>query len=186
MRQRCVPQRDTLAHKQLTFRPPDPPWAPTAAVARARKALNDYDPFLALWWSPVVRMFDSTHPGRWTVKSWMPHSGSWETVFIWEGPNKEYRDEFPIDQLLQEVAKRDLNQMGKTLQEWSDDLDKQNEGMEYRRDRGVYHEAMKHAVDKALYDSDIKKGVTVTDHRSARTRHSARKVIARERHSLPR
>lgn len=108
MRQRCLPSSDTLQSKSLSFQPPDPAWAPVAAVQRARAVLKAYDPYLNLWWSPAVRLGDPVRPGRWTVKEWMPSVCNWDTVLVWEGPNGEYRDEFPTDRLVAAVAARSL------------------------------------------------------------------------------
>lgn len=113
MRQRCLPTRDSDRAHQLDFQPPDPVGAPTLAVARARKALRAFDRYLVLHWSPVIRVMDE-RPGRWTIKEWGPQTGTFSTVVIWEGPNGEYRGEFPVDAMLAAVASKSTGGMSAT------------------------------------------------------------------------
>lgn len=189
MRERCVPQPDTLAHKQFVFQPPDPEWAPVEAVRRAREVLREYDPFLNLWWSPAVRLFDPVKPGRWTVKVWMPTAGNWDTVLIWESPSGEYRGEFPEDALRAELGKRDLDKMNLTLAQFVGNMDEANAQMEFLRDKDIYHRSLRHAADKALYDRDpfaahrsakfnrAKFGVAMPGHRNPKLRRGPRERL---------
>jgi hypothetical protein len=155
MRQRCLPSSGTLQEKSLSFRPPDPAWAPTAAVQRARAALKAYDPYLGLWWSPAARLNDPVRPGRWTVKEWMPSVCNWDTVLVWESPSGEYRDEFPVDQLVAAVAARSLQgqSFGKRLAAH----DAANKARDSRAAAKEHDDGWREANSKARYDVNATK-----------------------------
>jgi len=158
MRQRCIPSKDTTKAKQFEFRPPDPAWAPTAAVQRARKALKAYDPYLDLWWSPAVRL-GTEQPGRWCVKEWLPSTGAWDMVLVWEGPNGEYRDEFPTDVLVAKVAAKSLK--GVSFAAHLDKVESSNDTRDADAERIRLREGWREANHKAAYDSKRKFGVRV-------------------------
>lgn len=161
-----------MAGRDLAFRPPDPVWAPKGRLERIRAALKAFDPFLDLWWSPLCR-FNSPHPGRWVVKEYVRSSRTWTNVMIWEGPNRQYRDEFPIEQMLDQIAARGA---GGELRRLSKDLDRKNRDVDEKRELehkiGTYREA----ADEAWYTSGQRFGV----------RQSGLGRSRRERNAVPR
>lgn len=184
MRQRCTPSPETLQAKQLSFRPPDPAWAPVEALQQVRAALKRYDPFLDLWWSPVIRM-GQENPGRWTIKCWDEKSGSWDLVHIWEGPNHEYRDEFPVDAIIEVVARKDrwrkLETAGETWAQRIERMDRTNAETELKRETLHRHETLREAADKAWYDTGMRFNVPASSEqqrfeaRQKRLRRKSRK-----------
>lgn len=145
MRVRCAPEAGTQAHQSFTFRPADPAWAPIALVERCRTALKAYDAYLDLWWSPM-RGFGGFAPGRWRVVQWLKLSGTWDTVFYWEGLKGEYREPSP-DALVNKIRACDLwardDDLGKAAKRLADENDKREE----KEKRTRYDEAFDHAHD---------------------------------------
>lgn len=183
MRQRCVPPPGSEQEKQLSFRPPDPAWAPVEALAKARAALKRYDPFLDLWWSPVIRMnADAATPGRWTIKCWGPNSGEWDTVHIWEGPNNVFRNEFPEDTLIETVAFKDRWRKIETANEsWIQRVERmhrENDAKTAKHEMNHRTETWREAADKAWYDGGLRFNVPVS---SAQQRFEARQKRARRK-----
>lgn len=184
MRQRCIPPPGSERERQLSFRPPDPADAPALALAEARAALKRYDPFLDLWWSPVIRMGDPTGLiGRWTIKCWQQHDGAWETVCIWEGPNGEFRNELPTDSLVEEVAKRDrwrrIETASETWQRRIERMHAENAAIDEKREMTHRAETWREAADKAFYQSGIRKNIATSN---AQGRFEARQKRLRRKH----
>lgn len=179
MRQRCTPPPGSEQEKQLSFRPPDPAWAPSEALAEARAALKRYDPFLDLWWSPVIRMGDPTgNTGRWTIKCWEQKTGGWDTVHIWEGPNREFRNEFPVDALIEVVAYKDrwrkIETAGETWAQRIERMHKENDALDQKREMTHRAETFREAADKAWYDGGLRFNVPVTSEQSRFEKRQAR------------
>jgi hypothetical protein len=178
MRQRCIPPPGSEQEKQLSFRPPDPAWAPVEAVQRARAALKRYDPFLDLWWSPVIRITDAVHPGRWTIKAWEQKGGAWDLVHIWEGPDGSFRNEFPVDALIEVVAYKDRWRTDATANEtWAARIarmDRENQARDDAAELDKRAETWRWAVDKANYDQKTRFNVPMTDTQSRFEKRQAR------------
>lgn len=176
MRQRCTPQPGTLAAKDLTFRPADPVWANLAALATARAVLKAYDPYLDLWWSPLRGRGKPGPVGRWRIVAYRAIERSRETVMFWEGPDGEYRGEFPKDALLAEVHKRDMWAKGTDFGREVERLDRDNAALKAAQREEHRAESWRYAHDKTPYDVGAKFNVDM----------KAKERRSRERKRVPR
>lgn len=178
MRARCIPPPGSEQEKQLSFRPPDPADAPAGALQRAREALKRYDPFLDLWWSPVIRIHDPVHTGRWTIKCWEQKTGAWDTVHIWEGEAGEFRNEFPVDALVAAVAAKDrwrkIETAGETWMQRVERMHQENEALNAAREHERRKETLREAVDLANHQTGARLLIQKTSEQSRFEKRQAR------------
>lgn len=118
----------TAQWRSFHFQPPDPVWAPSSALAEARRALRSFDPRLNLWWSTTRKRDDLERPGRWRVVEWMPNQGNWATCFYWEGPGGEYRAPMPVQPIIDK-----LGTIAKSLALAAEEAEKGEKAREHQR-----------------------------------------------------
>ena len=155
MRKRVAPQSEA-ERRSVAWQPADPIWAPSAALARIRRALKAYDSYLSIWWSPMRRMASEV-PGRWRVVRYSVNMGEWDTVFYWEGDNGELLNEFPVETILARVQACDLSKQGKNLQEVADEVERHNERLKETRKKQMSEQAWKTAHEQAEHASGLKR-----------------------------
>lgn len=122
------PPEGGVAWRSYNFRPRDPVWAPSGALASLRRLLSERDWKLSIWWSPGRRGDDPKTPGRWRVVQWLASTSNWHTIFYWEGPRGEYRDIWPIEPIIQRIMQAD-----RPLREAEEDAESSNYRMEAKR-----------------------------------------------------
>jgi hypothetical protein len=157
------PSSQALAERAFYFQPPDPPWAGSESIARARRALREYSRELQVFWSPL-RRFSSALPGRWRVVQWSKGSGVWSTLFFWEGPNGEYR---PPDAaaLLKEVMRCDVSNRGEHMGTIAKKIDEHVERAETKKEADQHDIAFREAADRVDYGHSDIAGGTIKDFR---------------------
>lgn len=156
MRQRCVAREGSAEEHSLRFCPPDPVWAPAESLEKARKALKAFDPRLNLWWSPM-RHFNSELPGRWRVVEFLAGSGTWDTVFSWEGPEGQYRPPLPVEPIIAKIASMDVTKHGGDLTKMSKALDAKNDKQDEKSKTAKKDDARRSAHDVAEFASNQKR-----------------------------
>lgn len=95
-----------------------------------RDALRRHDSTLNVWWSPS-RGHQTGLPGRWRVVRWRRGTGEHQTLFYWEGPQKQYRP-LAVQPILHQLRQDEHNARSGVNQ---DTLDEQAEMVERRKTR---------------------------------------------------